>query len=299
MVPETLSHLRAKAAEYLLRTDDERIDYIRSPKWIGYDGANEILDRLEALLEHPKSHRMPNLLIVGDTNNGKTMLVKRFCNRHPAEDNKEGEAAKVPVLFVQAPPVPDEGRFYNAILELLFAPYKPSDRVDRKQYQAIKLMKAVGLRMLVIDEIHHILAGNLTRQKIFLNVIKFLGNELEIPIIGVGTRDAFRAIQTDLQLSNRFKRATLPRWKNDDDYVRLLMTFERMIPLRNPSHLDDPALADRIYAMSEGSIGEISDLLVEAAVFAVTSRKEAIDRKILEAINWVAPSKRRSQPEGL
>ena len=100
-------------------------------------------------------------------------------------------------------------------------------------------------------------------------------------------------------MSNRFKRATLPRWKNDDDLIRLLMTFERMIPLRNPSHLDDPALADRIYAMSEGSIGEISDLLVEAAVFAVTSGKEAIDRKVLESINWVAPSKRRLQPEGL
>ncbi|MBV5269086.1 MAG: TniB family NTP-binding protein [Afipia sp.] len=298
-MPETPSHLRDKAAEYLRRADAERIDYIRSPKWIGYDRANEILNRLEALLAHPKSHRMPNLLVIGDTNNGKTMLVRRFCKRYPADDNKEGEAAKVPVLFVQAPPVPDEGRFYNAILELLFAPYKPSDRVDRKQFQAIKLMKAVGLRMLVIDEIHHILAGNLTHQKIFLNVIKFLGNELEIPIVGVGIRDAFRAIQTDPQLSNRFKRATLPRWKNDDEYVRLLMTFERMIPLRNPSRLDDPALADRIFAMSEGSIGEISDLLVEAAVFAVTSGNEVIDRKALESIDWVAPSKRRSQPEGL
>lgn len=47
-------------------------------------------------------------------------------------------------------------------------------------------MRAVGLRILVIDEIHHILAGNLTRQKIFLNVIKFLGNELEIPIVVSG-----------------------------------------------------------------------------------------------------------------
>ena len=268
---EILAHLTEKAAAYLLRDDAERINYIRSPKWIGYDGANAILERLESLLVHPKSHRMPNLLVVGDTNNGKTMLLKRFCKRHPAYDNKEGEVANVPVLFVQAPPVPDEGRFYNAILELLFAPYKPSDRVDRKQYQALKLMRAVGLRMLVIDEIHHILAGNLTRQKIFLNVIKFLGNELEIPIVGVGTRDAFRAVQTDLQLSNRFERAVLPRWKNDDDYIRLLMTFERMIPLRNPSRLDDPSLADRIYAMSEGYLGEISDLLKDAAAHAVQS----------------------------
>ena len=64
-MPETPSHLRAKAAEYLLRSDEERIDYIRSPKWVGYDGANEILDRLEALLEHPKSHRMAVLSPLG------------------------------------------------------------------------------------------------------------------------------------------------------------------------------------------------------------------------------------------
>ena len=252
---------------------------------------------MESLLTHPKTHRMPNLLIVGNTNNGKTMLVKRFCSRHPPEDNKEGQSFVVPVLFVQAPPVPDEGRFYNAILDLLFAPYKPSDRVDRKQFQAIKLMREVGLRMLIIDEVQHILAGNLTRQRTFLNVIKFLGNELEIPIVGVGTKDAFRALQTDTQLANRFDHARLPRWKNGDDFIRLLMTFEQMLPLRNPSRLDDPALADRIYSMSEGYIGEISRLLVEAAVAAVKTGKEAIDKRLLESIGWVAPSDRRKQPE--
>lgn len=291
------SHLLAKAAAYLDRPDEERINYIRSPRWIGYDAANSILDRLESLLTHPKTHRMPNLLIVGNTNNGKTMLVKRFCTRHPPEDNKEGQSFVVPVLFVQAPPVPDEGRFYNAILDLLFAPYKPSDRVDRKQFQAIKLMREVGLRMLIIDEVQHILAGNLTRQRTFLNVIKFLGNELEIPIVGVGTKDAFRALQTDTQLANRFDHAKLPRWKNGDDFIRLLMTFEQMLPLRKPSMLDEPALADRIYSMSEGYIGEISRLLVEAAIAAVKTGKEAIDKRLLESIGWVAPSDRRKQPE--
>lgn len=291
------SHLLAKAASYLDRPDEERINYIRSPRWIGYDAANAILERLESLLTYPKTHRMPNLLVVGNTNNGKTMLVKRFCTRHPAEDNKEGKSIVVPVLFVQAPPVPDEGRFYNTILDLLFAPYKPSDRVDRKQFQAIKLMRDVGLRMLIIDEVQHILAGNLTRQRTFLNVIKFLGNELEIPIVAVGTKDAFRALQTDTQLANRFDHAKLPRWKNDDDFIRLLMTFEQMLPLRNPSMLDDQALADRIYSMSDGYIGEISRLLVEAAVAAVKTGKEVIDKRLLESIGWIAPSERRKQPE--
>ncbi|MBN9424578.1 MAG: AAA family ATPase [Candidatus Accumulibacter sp. 66-26] len=293
---DTPSHLLQKAAAYLERPDQERITYIRSPRWIGYPRAQEILTQLENLLTHPKAHRMPNLLIVGDTNNGKTMLVRRFCNHHKPDDNPEGEAAKVPVLFVQAPPVPDEGRFYNAILELLFAPYKPGDRADRKQFQAIKLLRTVGLKMLVIDEIHHLLAGSMTKQKAFLNVIKYLGNELEVPIVGVGTRDAFRAIQTDLQLSNRFDQALLPRWANDEMFLRLLATFERSIPLRTPSNLTDGALADKIYSMSEGYLGEISRVLESAAVRAVETGLERIDKRLLDGIGWISPSDRRKEP---
>lgn len=295
---DTPSHLLQKAAAYLERSNQERITYIRSPRWIGYPRAQEILTQLEKLLTHPKAHRMPNLLIVGDTNNGKTMLVRRFCNQHKPDDNPEGEAAKVPVLFVQAPPVPDEGRFYNAILELLFAPYKPGDRADRKQFQAIKLLRTVGLRMLVIDEIHHLLAGSMTKQKAFLNVIKYLGNELEVPIVGVGTCDAFRAIQTDLQLSNRFDQALLPRWANDEMFLRLLATFERSIPLRTPSNLTDGALADKIYSMSEGYLGEISRVLEGAAVRAVETGQERIDKKLLDGIGWISPSDRRKEPRG-
>lgn len=298
MSSNPVPHLQSKVAAYLERSDEERIRYIRSPRWIGYPRAQEILDQLEELITYPKSHRMPNLLIVGDTNNGKTMLVDRFCRAHKPDDNRKGEASIVPVLCVQAPPVPDESRFYNAILEMLFAPYKPIDRVDRKQIQAIKLMKTVGLKMLIIDEIHHILAGSMARQKAFLNVIKYLGNELEVPIIGVGTRDAFRAIQTDPQLSNRFDHALLPRWTNDESFLRLLATIERVLPLKNPSNLIEGSLADKIYSMSEGYIGEISRLLVTAAVSAIESQHECIDKKLLEKLRWTPPSDRRKDPRG-
>lgn len=296
---DAASRIREKVAALRERPDEERILYIRSPRWIGYQAATDILGRLETLLAYPASDRMPNLLIIGDTNNGKTALAKRFWRRHPAADNKDGESVAVPVLFMQAPPVPDEGRFYNAILELLFAPHKPHDRVDRKQVQAIKLMRAVGLRMLIVDEIHHLLAGSLSRQRAFLNVIKYLGNELGIPIVASGTRDAFRAIQTDPQLANRFEPAVLPRWKNDDEFGSFLITFESMLPLRKPSDLDDLSLGDRIYSMSEGYLGEICKILVEAAVRAVESGREQIDHKVLDAIKWVSPSARRLQPEGI
>ncbi|WP_411683301.1 TniB family NTP-binding protein [Aeromonas caviae] len=288
-----LEHLNDAARALLALSDEERILKIRSERWIGYPRAKSILARLEELVAHPRTHRMPNLLLVGDTNNGKTMLARRFVQAHPARDNPAGDNVLAPVILVQAPPVPDEGRFYNAILELLFAPYRPGERVDKKQFQVMKLLRYVELKVLVIDEIHHILAGNLNRQRAFLNVLKYLGNELQISIVGVGTRDAFRAIQTDPQLANRFEPVVLPRWEPDNDFLRLLVSFERMLPLRNPSRLHGVELSARLFAMSEGYLGELSRVLTEAAAHAVLSGRERIDLKTLDGIGWTPPSERK------
>jgi Bacterial TniB protein len=56
---------------------------------------------------------------------------------------------------------------------------------------------AINVKMLIIDEIHHVFAGPLLKQRHFLNVIKYMGNELKIPIAAAGTHDAFNAIQID------------------------------------------------------------------------------------------------------
>lgn len=290
-------HLTEATSKLLLLSDAERIERIRSPRWIGYPRAKVALAKLEDLLIHPPTHRSPNLLIVGETNNGKTMLINRFKKDHPAMDNPDGEGISVPVMLIQAPPVPDEGRFYNTLLEALFAPYKQNDRVDKKQFQALKLMRYVRLRMLIIDEIHHILAGNLNKQRAFLNVIKYLGNELQIPIVGVGTKDAFRAIQTDPQLANRFEPFVLPLWHMDEDFQRLLVSFERMLPLKLASNLHETSLAAKVHSMTDGHIGEISRLLEIAAVQAINTGKELIDAKLLDSLGWIGPSDRKRQLE--
>lgn len=288
-------HLNEQAIEQLKLDDDARIEKIRSDRWIGYPKAKSVLTKLDDLLSYPRTERMPNMLIVGDTNNGKTMLTKRFLKKYPAIDNPDGDGIYAPVLLVQAPPIPDEGRFYNAILELLFAPYRPSDRADKKQFQVMKLLKYIDTKMLVIDEIHHILAGNLNKQRAFLNVLKYLGNELQISIVGVGTKDAFRALQSDPQLSNRFEPVLLPRWEFNQDFLRLLVSFERMLPLKQASNLHSQSLAMRLFSMSEGYIGELSRLLSSATVYSVKNKIEKITPTVLDKIEWITPSQRKRQ----
>lgn len=73
-----LDHLNETARKAAALPDEEHIQQIRQVRWITYTRARQALDRLEDLLTHPPTHRMPCLLLVGSTNNGKTAIVNRF-----------------------------------------------------------------------------------------------------------------------------------------------------------------------------------------------------------------------------
>lgn len=286
-------HLSEKAAEKLALSNTERIQHIKKPRWIGYGRAREIMIKLEDLLAHPPQPRMPNMLIVGETNNGKTMLVNKFREKFPAQANLDGEAINIPVLYIQAPPSPDERGIYNAILQRLFEAPSRSEATDAKRDRVVAVLRRVNLGMIMIDEVQHLLAGSYVKQRSCLNVLKYLGNELCVPIVGIGTAEAVRAIQTDPQLSNRFTPEVLPKWGKDAELARLLVSFEHVLPLRQPSQLAEPALAGRIVDLATGTIGEMSTMLNMAAIHAIKTGEERITAEVLGACGYVSPAMRK------
>ena len=92
-------------------------------------------------------------------------------------------------------------------------PDRASERVEAEQNVAVRLMRATDVQLLVIDEVHNLLCGTRDRQRRFLNALRWLGNELQIPLVAVGTAEAMRAIHSDDQLANRFTPFVLPPWK--------------------------------------------------------------------------------------
>lgn len=299
MKENALKHLAPQVHDVIDCNSEDRIQWLRQNRWIGYDAANYILGRIEDLMHHPKVPRMPNLLILGHTNNGKTTIIERLLKRHPADDDIQADYVKVPVLAIKAPPLPDESRLYDLILEKLFAPYKTSDKVSRKQIQVVNTLKKIGTKILVIDEIQDIIAGRYEKQRQFLNVLKFLGNELQIPIVGVGTKEALRAIHADPQMSNRFEPIALPAWQLNKDFQKLLASYERILPLRLPSKLHLSPISSRLFALSEGIIGELSRLLNLATIKAIESGTEQITIEIIDSLNWSPPSQRKHKAEML
>jgi hypothetical protein len=294
---DATSYLNERARAALDLSVEARVEHIRRPRWIDYTHATDILYQLEALLTHAKTHRMPGLLIVGETKAGKTMLANHFVQLHPACDHPDGEVAEVAVLEIQAPPGPDESRFYPGIFEALCAPYQLRERVAKLQVQLLRLLKQINLRMFIIDEIHNIITGPVSKQRQFLNVLKYLSNELQVPLVGLWTQEALRAIQADPQLANRLTPVSLPRWRMGRDFLRLLASFERTLPLHQPSRLIEERVAWKLLVLSEGSLGGLSALLSAAAIYAVKTGTEQINEPVLAAIDWVPPSERRRQAE--
>lgn len=286
-------HLTSKTAEKMSLSIDERIQHIRKPRWIGYSQAQTILNKLEDLLNYPSQERMPNMLLVGETNNGKTVLVNKFRQRHPPDDNARGEALILPVLYIQASPGPDENGLYTALLSQLFEPSRRSESLATKRDRIINILHRIDLGMIMIDEVQHILSGSYTKQRNYLNALKYLGNELRVPIVGIGTAEAIRAIQTDPQLANRFIPEVLPKWKLDQEYLRLLSSFESLLPLAQASSLTSPDIAQLILQKSSGTLGEISTLINSAAIYALKNGKENITTEAIKQCGYLSPEERK------
>ena len=284
--------LTADALSAMNKNDNERITFIKSKKYIRYQKEMMIDEKLEDLLLEPIKPRMPCLLIVGSSNNGKTSLVTRFFEKHPPTDGFDAEA--FPVVYVVSPSNADYGSLYDKIFGALNIPFRKSDSLSQKERDLQYYFKRAGTKMLIIDEIHSISGGTASKQRQYMNAIKNLNNELEIPIVLVGTKDALNVTSTDTQISSRFKPMFLTLWSMDDEFDALIYGLERSLPLKKPSKLlEDDKVLEKILTLSEGLIGEIVEIISEAAIKAIRTGTERIGIKEIKALNYIPLSKRR------
>jgi hypothetical protein len=100
---------------------------------------------------------MPSLLLVAPSFNGKTSILERFVAQHPAVVDPDGEKSICEVVMIEAPPTPDVSAFYSRILDALMAIYKPTASAQAKNSQIKILFEQLGVKMLIVDEIHHLI----------------------------------------------------------------------------------------------------------------------------------------------
>lgn len=149
---------------------------------------------------------MPCLLLHGATGTGKTRILQKFLRSHASVFDEATGTSRMSVVAIQMPPHPNETHLYEEILVSIGAvlPYGPSTGLLRNRVRT--LCRQMNVRMLVIDEIHCLLAGTYREQRIILNCLRFLANDLRIPLICAGISEA----KTALSQMNNLQTALRP-----------------------------------------------------------------------------------------
>jgi len=278
-------HLGAAARELADSTNEERIHFIRTAKWIHYPRVESVLSRLGAMIAHPESTRMPCLLVYGDSGIGKTMLIDKFLRDHPAAFDQGAGVEHRPVLSMEMPSSPDDKRFYMELLRAIESPIASEMGVARLENLALTLIPAVKPRLIIIDEVHNLLAGTPREQRRALNTLKSVTNRLKICIAALGTAESLHAMQSDEQIASRFEPFHLPRWKSGREFISFISTYVKMLPLRKPSDLASDRSLGLLVARSHGITGRIATILQRAAELAIIEAKESIDYASIEKVS--------------
>ena len=269
-------------------SDEERIYFIQKDKWIDYPLANKVLLKMQDIFNAPKSIRSRGMLLYGDSNNGKTAILKKFYRNFSKDEyiDEDGDLIHLmPIVYVISESSSDESVMFSKILSAMNVPVNHKEKVTKKKEEVIYNLGIMKTKLIIIDEIQNVLQGPYNKMTQLITSLKTLNNTTAIPIILAGTQDAMSAISIDNQTKSRFKPLELPNWNNDENFSRFITTIEAMLPLKKASNLyQNYELLTYLHELSNGCIGEVIDILKDASIYAIRTKSEKITKKEIKEI---------------
>ncbi len=143
------------------------------------------------------------------------------------------------------------------------------------EVRVVGLLRDLGLRMIMIDEVHNLLAGTHREQRRFLNVLRYLSNELEASLVCFGVSEAVDAIRGDVQLTRRLDEHHLPNWRDDAEFSDMIQTLIAAMPLAKKSNLKVKSLK-QILSLTGGVTSRIFSLVKDLSIEAIVTGEECI-----------------------
>lgn len=281
----TYNHLAADVQPLIELPNAQRATLMLADRFIAHDRVLPILDHVEFLRYSPAQSRAAGLVVYGRPGSGKTMLAKAILRRYPTASASPTAAATRPVIMISMTGAREAKNLYNRLLSSLDCPLSAHATGADRERLVLKLCRAAHLQLLVVDEIQDILTSTPRQQRIALDTLKFLMNELSLPILVLGTLEAKSAMEVDEHLNARFRYRELPEWKADALLGKFLDALEMRLPLKLRSCLSSPTLMRTLVEVSKGMLDAIVKTTCYAAAHAV---EQSIERVTTDLIRHAA-----------
>jgi hypothetical protein len=305
---------RMRPAEYRLLDERHRCAYdlerLRHAHAFGpirslYTDIHRTLERLVASNQLRGPGARHGAALDGNPGNGKTTIASHFgrhwerrCRqRYPHELTGEGHEY-LPVVFVNVDALPTIKGLNSAILN--FFGIEPSRHVNARELTRLVLecARRCQTSLVIIDDIH-LLELRREADRDANNHLKRLANDLQATFLysGVGLSHGgfmheglYGADAALSQISLRFKRlAVCPLRRSTQaeraTWLGVLQVFERELVLLAATEGDLTVHADYLWQRTQGVIGSLNQLLIEAFAEAIETGTERIGQKLLDGID--------------
>jgi Bacterial TniB protein len=197
----------------------------------------------------------------------------------------------VPVVYITMPTGQHPKALPSELLYFLGAPHGPRDSETVLTHQACQLMSDLKTSLVLIDEVHEIDRSRASHDQ-QSDQLKYFMDHVPATFVlaGINVENCgFFSGPRGRQLARRF--TPLKSAPSDystiaerEEWARLVEGFERALRLHAHKPGTLVTLADYLYGRTGGYIVSLSHLIREAAICAILTGAERIDKQVLESV---------------
>ena len=153
----------------------------------------------------PADSKPRGLVLVGESNAGKTRTMQAFRDLHKPQIVPDAQFAEYQAIYIGAPDEPSMPIVYNSILDALNHPlFYHRDEVTLRKH-TVKMVRGCNVGVIMIDELHDI-----SRQRMSNLLLDLLGqmknfiNDTGRPFVVGGVKVIAEILSQDEQIASRF-----------------------------------------------------------------------------------------------
>jgi Bacterial TniB protein len=248
---------------------------------------------INALIERSRSLNLPGgLCITGEGGTGKSIILKVFTTLYKREETD----ARIycPVLAIKLSGTPTPRQLLSSLLKALgYKSVRDSQTAPELMEILLKAMIACGVKIIFIDEAHHIIpvSGSRKNKERLAGELgdysKDLYDRSAVPIVWTGKPSLGELFLADEQLKSRWPGAILLKEYACDDRWRVdLDVLDEALPMRMKAGLASVARAKMIHDVSKGNFRKLKIFLSESVRIASLSGASKLTDEHLKSARY-------------
>ncbi|WP_321960068.1 TniB family NTP-binding protein [Paraburkholderia sp. J7] len=261
---------------------DIRTSFIKFPH------VRNILNAMDRLYDYRCLNEEPeHLALLGESGVGKSTLLIRYRDDHPAIEHDE--LTEVPVLYVAIGPSPTPKALASSILRALGDPKCDIGKEVDLTYRLVLLIKLCRVRLVIIDEANHLIdRGGEKTHHVAADWLKRLVDATRVSFVLAGIPRTRRLFEKNDQLRSRFRevieidRFSVENGSAELQFRGVLWAFKKEYLREVPTiDISSATMARKFAFATDGRLRDIRRLLVRAVELSYQESEPRLTEGIL------------------